>query len=170
MKYLLSLCLVLSFAFATSYQSLDLETMLSNSEIAFYARVESINVIEKDNQPWTQVNFEILEPFKGLAEDRTLLTLEFLGGDLGSSSLQVQLMPSFSEGETLVIFAYDAAYYSPIVGFRQGLWREIETGFISEMGSYLGLDAEGQLALTDSGVSPSDLFAALRLAFAEADQ
>lgn len=170
MKYLLSFCLILSLALATSYQSLDLEDMLSKSEIAFYARVESTNVIEKDNQPWTQVNFEILERFKGVAEDSTLVTLEFLGGDLGSSSLQVQLMPTFGEGERLVIFAYDASYYSPIVGFRQGLWREIETGFISESGSYLALDTEGQLALTDSGVSPSDLFAALRLAFKEAEQ
>lgn len=165
MRFLLCfLACVCAFGQASSYQQLSLEAMLAKAELAFYGVVLATTAIEKDGEVWTQVEFEVLEAFRGLEADSPKLELTFYGGKTETATTQVSLMPTFTEGEKLVIFAYKAEYYSPIVGFRQALWRETPNGFRSETGDLLSL-SEGDLVLTGSGLSPAEVLSKLAKAF-----
>lgn len=166
MKRILTfLCVwVCSLVYATSYDALSFEQMLARAELAFYGVVIGSTVIEQDGEPWTQVSFEVLESFRGLDEDAVSLELLFFGGQTEAATVQVSLMPVFQEAEKVLVFAYEAQYYSPIVGFRQGLWRESENGFRSETGEFLSLE-EGTIVLSGNGLSPLDLLSNLRQAF-----
>lgn len=168
--FLLSSLLLSVTATATSFQELSLEEMIDKAELAFYGVVIDTQVIEREGEPWTQVNFELLEPFRGVSEDDVSLELLFYGGaPPDSAALQVDLMPQFSAGQTVLIFAYDDTYYSPIVGFRQALWREQGAGFVSEIGARLSLGDDNALMLEGVGASPSDVLQALRIAFGVAE-
>lgn len=164
-QYLALLCLSLSLstAWATTYQELSLEEMIDKADLVFYGVVIATEAIDRDNEPWTNVSFELLEPFKGLSTEEVSLDLLFYGGSpLDDPALQVSLMPQFEAGQTVLIFAYQDTYYSPIVGFRQGLWREQGAGFVSETGKRLSLGDENTLLLEGVGAIPSDVLQALR--------
>ncbi|MCA9836437.1 MAG: hypothetical protein KC422_05970 [Trueperaceae bacterium] len=166
MRKLLILLVVaaLTLVHATTFEALSFEDMLAKAEIAFYGTVTATTVVEQDGEPWTQVSFEVLEPYRGVEEDSSSLELLFYGGQSATVNQQVSLMPSFTVGEKLILFAYDAQYYSPIVGFNQGLWREMENGFRGEAGDLLSLEGE-QLVLTGQGLSPEDLLTRMRQSF-----
>jgi len=162
------LCLVvsLSTALPSTFKELSLEEMIEKAELAFYGVVIATEAIERNNEPWTKVSFELLEPFKGLSEDDVSLELLFYGGSpLDDPALLVSLMPQFETGQTVVIFAYQDTYYSPIVGFRQGLWREQDAAFVSEAGERLSLGEENRLLLEGVGASPTDILQVLREVF-----
>ncbi len=151
---------------ATTYKQLSLDELLAKADIAFYGIVISVDPIDRNGELWTQVSYELLEPLKGLGEDAAALELLFYGGiPLDGAAFQVSLMPQFSVGETVLILAYQADYFSPIVGFRQGLWREQDSAFISETGQRLSLGEEGDLHLEGAGANPQDILTAMRAAF-----
>ena len=157
---LLTLLGALSLGSATTYGVLSLDDMLGRSQIAFYGRVLQIETVSQDGEPWTEVSFEILEGLKGTGEANDL-SLRFYGGTSDDGrTVTVSLMPQFNLDENVLILAYDGDYYSPIVGFRQGLWRETALGFESETGDLLSL-LDGDLSLTGSGADRSELLSRL---------
>ncbi len=158
------LLIIISFSSATSFQELSLEDMLERSQIAFFGKVSAIETIEKQAEPWTKVSFEILKPFLGV-DDKTEISLLFYGGNINNKNTLVSLMPQFSLDENILILAYKNEYYSPIVGFRQGLWREQALGLIDEANRTLSLDKDSKLILDGEGASTTDLLSAFEKAF-----
>src|SRR5690606_32035026 len=107
----------------------------------------------------------------GSAEDDDLaelppdsLELTFLGGEApGDRRLVVAGSPSWRTGETVLVAAYDDPdLASPIVGFRQGLWRLVGDAFVDEDGRGLGLDAAGRLVRSDLPAAPAEVLSAVR--------
>lgn len=141
----LLLAMLVGSATATSYLSLSLDEMFSRAEIAFVGTVRGSSVEPRDDLPWTVVEFEVERWLTGDADRSELLSLAFLGGDLPSGELRVGLMPVFEVGERVLVLAYQEEYYSPLVGFNQGLWRIGDQALIDERGRRLSLDEQGQL-------------------------
>lgn len=161
----LALLSTLAWASATSYRALSLDEMLAQAELAFYGEVESTAVEARDGEPWTLVTFTVREAVLGLDEGAETVTLAFYGGTLASGErVQVSLMPQFEVGEAVLVLAYAADYYSPIVGFRQGLWRETARGLTDEAGRVLSLSEAGGLELGGAGGATEALLSALRAA------
>ena len=80
------------------------------------------------------------------------MTLTFYGGTLPNGrSLTVEGMPTFSRGDEAVVMAYNAPYYSPIVGFSQGLWRTTANGLRDQNGRLLSLNDAGRLVRDGEG-------------------
>lgn len=155
------LFLFFSTASATTYTTLTLEEMIAKADIAFYANVSRVEVITQNNEPWTQVSFTVTEALLGTEKDANEI-LKFYGGTLDTGlSITVNLMPSFREGEEILILAYKDDYYSPIVGFRQGLWRNQGQGFKDEIGRSLSL-VDGRLELDGSGGGKEDILRTLK--------
>jgi len=154
---LFSLAVCLSFVSATTYKSLSMEEVINATEIVFHGKVISIEVELLENnqgvqEPWTKVTFEVIESFKGdLSESHSLY---FFGGESESQTIVVDDMPQFLNEESVLVFAYDAQYYSPVVGFSQGLFRLDEEAWQSETGKWLGV-AEGSISLGDEATSTS---------------
>lgn len=146
-------------AHATTYLALTPMQMLDKADLAFAGTVSSVSVTVRDGRPWTDVGFEVTAPLKGVATDATgkakgPVTLSFLGGDApGGPSLTVGGMPHFENGERVLIFAYRQAYASPIVGFRQALWRVTAAGVVDEEGRPLSVDGDGNLVTGGSGAT-----------------
>lgn len=139
--------------------------MVEATDLGFYGEVVSIMVEERGGDPWTVVTFDITRSLIGIEADESTdedLTLAFYGGTLPSGeSLLVSLMPQFSEGDRVLLLAHNAELYSPVVGFRQGLWRETTLGLRDETGRLLSLDEEGVLALEGEGGGTEALLNAL---------
>ena len=158
-----------SLALATTYRELSLDEMLAATEVAFYGQVADVTVEDRDGEPWTVVTFEVLEPLLGvedrLDEDGVSLALAFYGGTLPSGeTVTVSLMPQFAVGELALILAYDGDYYSPIVGFRQGVWRDSTLGLRDETDRLLGFDEEDELLLDSVGGDTDTIIGSLRAA------
>jgi hypothetical protein len=163
--FLLFIChFLLSTAFATTYKTLTLEDLVTQAEIAFYGKVSKVEVIEREGEPWTQVSFTVTEALFG-TENEATETLNFYGGTLDSGlSLTINLMPQFFAEEKVLILAYKDDYYSPIVGFRQGLWRNKGQGFIDEIGRKLSW-VEGSLELDGTSGSDDDILSVFKAMF-----
>lgn len=149
--------LAIASASATSYLELDFDEMLQKADLVAFAEVLDVRVEARDGRPWTVVALEPIAPLRGFEEREpdTPLELAFLGGSLpGGASLTVSLMPAFSAGESLLLLAYDGGFASPIVGFRQGLWRERDGVLVDDAGRVLTV-VDGALQLQGDG-SPTD--------------
>jgi hypothetical protein len=154
----------LSSAFATTYKTLTIDEMIAQTDIAFLGTVSSIETIDRDGEPWTRVTFTVTEPLLATEKDATV-TLTFYGGTLSNGvSVTVNLMPQFQEQEEVLILAYNDELYSPIVGFRQGLWRNATLGLRDEIGRALTLSEDGALTLGGSGGSTADILRTLKQA------
>lgn len=153
-------------ALATTYKVLTLDQLLAATEIGFYGEVAQVEVEDREGQPWTVVTFALLNEFVGTDDaENDQLTLEFVGGTLPSGeTLTVDLMPQFTRGERVLVLAYERDLYSPIVGFRQGLWREGSLGLSDETGRRLSVDEDGELLLDGEGGATDVLVAAVQQA------
>ena len=163
-----SLCLFLAttFALATTYAELTLDELTTRTETAFYGTVSEVRVEERDGDPYTVVSFDVTRSLEGESGDTTQLA--FLGGDLPDGrSLVVTEMPQFELGEEVIVFAYNTPYYSPIVGFSQGLWRLSEEGFRDETGRVLSLNEAGEVTRDGAGAGTDALLEALSSRFEE---
>ena len=70
----------------------------------------------------TRVTFKVEDVWKGAAGAMT--ELEFLGGTIGETTMEVVGMPQFREGQRSVLFVSDdAKAVSPLVGFYHGRMR-----------------------------------------------
>jgi hypothetical protein len=151
----------LPLGYATTFEALNLDELIAAAQRAFYGEVASSEVEARDGDPWTLVTFTILTPLSDFGDAETV-TLAFYGGTLADgTSLSVNQMPTFTIGERVLIFAYDEDYYSAIVGFNQGLWRELTLGLTDESGRILSLDDEGNLLQDGAGASTQDILTLL---------
>jgi len=145
----IALTIACSWAAATTFIDLTLDQMIAKTDFSFFGTVSKIH-IEDRGEPWTVVTFTIKVPL--LNVDGPTVELSFLGGTLATGeSLTVNLMPKFTEGEEILVLAYDDPYASPIVGFLQGLWRLSPSGFRNEEGLLLSLTTPGTLTLDGIG-------------------
>lgn len=150
-------------ALATVYRQLALEEILAAAEVAFVGTVASLSVVIQDDVPWTVVEFDVEQDLTDDAGKGGEVRLSFLGGDpAGAPALFVSLMPRFEVGERVVLLAYDEEYYSPIVGFNQGLWRLQGNALVDELGRRLSLDQGGGLQADGDGAEAPRLIEALR--------
>jgi hypothetical protein len=75
----------------------------------------------------TLVTFQVAEVLKGTG--RTPLTLEFLGGTVGDTSLEIDGVPTFRVGEHAVLFVEkNGIELCPLVGLRHGKLRVERAG------------------------------------------
>ena len=163
--YFLALLLTgVTCAFATTYAELTLDELFTRAETAFYGEVSEVNVEEREGEPYTVVTFDVTRALAGEPGETT--TLAFLGGTLDDGrSLVVTEMPQFDLGDEIIVFAYDTPYYSPIVGFAQGLWRLTEEGFRDEAGRVLSLNEAGEVTRDGAGAGTDALLDALATRF-----
>lgn len=110
-------------AFATSVISPDFGSMVSRAELIFTGRVTSQRAewreIDKRRSIVTVVTFEVLDVQKGHAG--RVVELQFLGGTIGDTTLDVSMMPKFSRGARSVLFVEKrGGQASPLVGFYHG--------------------------------------------------
>ncbi|MBS3967756.1 MAG: hypothetical protein KGZ60_10930 [Truepera sp.] len=157
---LLLAVLSLSWALATTFTALTLEELTQKADLAVFGVVENVAVEARDGEPWTVVTLTVTRPLAGELGDT--LSLAFYGGVLETGlSISVVGMPSLAIGDEVLLLAYDAPYYSPIVGFNQGLWRLTELGFVDAQERLLSLDEAGALLLDGEGGDTEAILTAL---------
>lgn len=155
-------------AHATTYARLTPGQMLDKADIVFVGTVSNVSVSVRGGRPWTDVSFDVETPIEGVPVNAAGKPsgperLSFLGGDaVGGPSLTVSGMPQFQSGDRVLVFAYDQAYASPIVGFRQGLWHVTAAGLVDEEGRQLSVDANGALVAGGSGAPLQQIVDAVR--------
>jgi hypothetical protein len=158
-------------ALATTFVKLPLELMLDKAELAVHGTVSSIRAELRDDEPWTDVTFGIIRDFLAAAAAETPeeITLSFLGGSRpDGTNVTVELMPQFSEGEEVLLLAYAADYYSPIVGFNQAVWWLQPDGQWQDMSALsLGVDEVTGSLQQGAGGSRDQVLAALALELAD---
>lgn len=66
----------------------------------------------------TRITFRVSDTYKGL--DRLLLPLEFLGGTIDGTTMEVSGVPTFELGDRAVLFVSAERAISPVVGHFQG--------------------------------------------------
>lgn len=157
-------CALTGSAGATTFVELTVPELLEQAEKALHGVVEDVRSEQRGTEPWTVVQFRVQQDF--LADEDELVTgpveLAFLGGTrLDGSTLAVELIPLFAVGDEVLLLAYDAGYYSPIVGFNQGVWWLEEQTWRDYQAAPLGIDEEtGELTVSASG-STAEVVAAL---------
>lgn len=138
-------------ATATTFRELSLDELFNRAEISFYGAVREVTTENREGEPYTLVTFEVTRPLGSApveaAEGETpTVQLAFYGGTLpNGQTVSVEGMPEFALGDEVLVLAYDAPYYSPIVGFSQGLWRRTPGGLEDPFGRVLSLNAAGAL-------------------------
>ena len=160
--------LLVPHASATTYLQLTPEAMLGKASLVFVGTVADIRVQNDAGTPWTHVRFTVDTALKGVSVDAQghatgPVELAFLGGSVpGGPALTVSGMPQFETGEKVLVFAYDQAYASPIVGFRQGLWRVTPAGLRAEDGQLLSLSDGGTLVSGGAGAALDAIVTAIQ--------
>lgn len=82
----------------------------------FWAETQTGRVIK------TRVTFAVEQPLKG--PSASVLTLDFLGGELDGQGMRVAGMPQFSVGATDILFVGpDGARFCPLVAVMHGRYR-----------------------------------------------
>lgn len=163
----LTLAASLPVASATTFRELSLAQLIDNAELGFRGTVSQTVVEERDGEPYTEVTFSVARALTG--EVGETATLSFYGGSLpNGQTVEVEGMPEFARGDEVLVLAYDAPYYSPIVGFSQGLWRATPDGFRDEQGRLLSLGDAGELLRDGEGSDQNEVLDALEVELREA--
>lgn len=153
---------------ATTYLQLTPDAMLTRADLVFIGTVADVSVADETGTPWTHVRFTVDTPLEGVptgadGHASQPVELAFLGGTVpGGPALAVSGMPAFENGERVLVFAYHQPYASPIVGFRQGLWRVTPAGLQDEDGHFLAVGSGGELTSGSSGAALDAVVAAIR--------
>ncbi len=161
---------------ATTYVALDPYEVLGRADAVVTAEVDDVRTEARDEFVWTVVSLDVTEwltddPGLEDAEDeedaeeqpRETVTLEFLGGEAEGRRLLVGGAVTWVPGEeVLVAFRQEEGAASPIVGFRQGLWRVRDDALVDADGRYLSLDANGRLVTADRPEPASAVLEAVR--------
>jgi hypothetical protein len=124
---LLSIALPAGPAPATVVVAKDFAALCGDADLIFVGTVGAVEsrwVGDERQSIETLVTFEDLTWLKG--EVQSSITLRFAGGSVDGLHMKVAGVPRFTVGERRVIFAYDGAFVSPIVGFDQGALRVVE--------------------------------------------
>jgi len=176
LRKLVAACLLaaLGWVSATTVRQLSLPELLEAAAIGFRGTVSSVDVRLIDDEPWTEVTFDITDQLlAGSADEEpeeNRVTLAFLGGSSGGTELAVALRPEFSPGDEVIVLAYEERYYSPVVGFNQGVWWLDDTGtWLDQNGVALAVTEDGQLTRAEPdpvavGLDTDEVVQALRQA------
>lgn len=121
-----SLLLVLGMVWAstaTTLQRYDLRELSVRARQIFLATCVGTGSEELEGRIFTRVEFEIQEMVKGRDEERVVVY--FLGGEYRGTRLHLAGMPTFVEGEDVVLFltGKDALNNPWPVGLAQGKFR-----------------------------------------------
>jgi hypothetical protein len=118
---LLSIALLAARAPATVVVAKDFAALCADADLIFVGTVGAVDsrwVDDERQSIETLVTFEDLTWLQG--ESQSSVTLRFGGGTVDGLHMDIAGVPRFTVGERRVIFAYDGAFVSPIVGFDQG--------------------------------------------------
>ena len=131
MRRLLSLSLICTLLMAGVANSTTIipptfESLVSSANTIFVGEATDVRsewISTRDGRAIiTRVTFKVEDVWKGAAGAMT--QLEFLGGTVGESTMEVVGMPQFRAGQRSVLFVSgDALSISPLVGFYHGRMR-----------------------------------------------
>ncbi len=148
---------------ATTYVALEPYEVLAAADAVVTGSVSDVRAEVRGDEVWTVVAVEVdqwltedpalagddEDPDEG-AEPRETVVFAFLGGEAEGRRLLVAGSPAWQSGaEVLVAFHEQEGLASPVVGFRQGLWRLQDDTVVDLDGRYLALDASGRLVRSD---------------------
>lgn len=180
------LCVAMWHAFATTFRFMTPVDVLSAADLVFLGTVSDVVTESRDDQPWTLVTLSIDDLFLGFGYDPAstddsaggdvpawqdpefqvpeTVTLAFLGGDMqAAGTLLVSGSPTLRREETYLVAAYQQdGLASPVVGFRQGVWRLHDEGFTDLDGTALAVSDDGRLVRADVGAGASQVLFAVR--------
>jgi len=111
-----------SLASATTVQKFSLQELATKSDAIVMAKVEDQSSRQDANKEiYTYITVSVLESVKGAKGEKTI-TIRQLGGSVGNLISAVPGMPSFKNGEEVVLFlsAKDRAGYPWVMGLQQG--------------------------------------------------
>jgi hypothetical protein len=102
------------------------ESLVSSASTIFVGEVMDVHAIwvasPQGRAIVTEVTFKVEDVWKGAAGAVT--QLEFMGGTIGETTMEVVGMPTFHEGQRSVLFvSSQAKAISPLVGFWHGRMR-----------------------------------------------
>ncbi len=111
---IIGLLCMFSQAQATTFAKTTLKKLVKSSTLVITARVEKVESRwdEKHEKIFTYTTLSILEQMKGTLSEKSL-TIQELGGKVGSQALVVDGSAQFSEGEETLLF---------LVYHRQRYW------------------------------------------------
>ena len=112
-----------SLASATTVQKFSLQDLTKKSNAIVMAKVEdqSSRQDPSNKEIYTYITVSVLQSVKGAQGEKTI-TIRQLGGTMGNLISVVPGMPSFKNGEEVVLFlsAKDGAGYPWVMGLQQG--------------------------------------------------
>lgn len=180
------LCVGMWHGSATTFRFMTPVDVLSAADLVFLGTVTDVVTESRDDQPWTLVSLSVDDLFLGFGYDPAsadesadgdelpwqdpafqvpeTVTLAFLGGDTqASGTLLVSGSPTLRREETYLVAAYQQdGLASPIVGFRQGVWRLDDEGFTDLDGTALAVADDGRPVRADVGAGASQVLFAVR--------
>jgi hypothetical protein len=120
------LFLIAGAAHSTTVVSPSFDSLVSSASTIFVGEVINVRASWESTPQGraivTQVTFKVEDVWKGAAGGVT--HLEFLGGTIGGTTMEVVGMPTFHDGQRSVLFvSSDAHAASPLVGFWHGRMR-----------------------------------------------
>ena len=130
MRRLLPLSLICTLVFAGAASSTTVipptfDALVANAATIFVGEVIGQRAIwvstPQGRAIRTQVMFKVEDVWKGAAGPVT--QLEFLGGTIGETRMEVTGMPAFTAGQRGVLFVAPTRQVSPLVGFMHGRFR-----------------------------------------------
>jgi hypothetical protein len=121
----LSLICTLLFAGVASSTTVippSFEAMVSGANTIFVGQVVNTQAIwistRQGRAIKTLVDFRVEDVWKG--SSGAVTRLEFLGGTIGETTMEVTGMPTFRVGQRSVLFVAPGRHVSPLVGFMHG--------------------------------------------------
>jgi hypothetical protein len=131
MRRLVPLCLICTLLMAGVARSTTVipptfESLVSSASTIFVGEVMDVRAewiaTPQGRAIKTYVTFKVEEVWKGAVGGVT--QLEFLGGTIGDTTMEVVGMPTFREGQRSVLFVHgEVRTASPLVGFWHGRMR-----------------------------------------------
>ncbi|MBY0497341.1 MAG: hypothetical protein K2Y23_24310 [Cyanobacteria bacterium] len=101
------------------------ESLVSNASTIFVGEVMDVRAVwmstPRGRAIKTYVTFRVEDVWKGSVG--TVTQLEFLGGTIGETTMEVVGMPAFRDGQRTVLFVSGERTVSPLVGFYHGRMR-----------------------------------------------
>ena len=113
---------------ATTLSRFDLQALTDNAEKIFHGNCVETGSSVLDGIPYTVYRFSVNEMVKG--GEQKEITVQLLGGELEGKRFDLVGMPTFSEGEEVVLFLteVDGRNNAWPVGLSQGKFRVARVG------------------------------------------
>jgi hypothetical protein len=161
--------------------------VLLRADLVFYGTVSDVVSENRAGVGWTLVTLRVDELLAGFgydpataAEERgsadeprgpldpaevapATVTLAFLGSEAAGAELLVSGAPDWRFEESFLVAAYEQeGLASPLVGFRQGLWRIEDEGFVDLDGLALAIADDGNLVRAEHGATTTQVVRAVQ--------